>query len=166
MTRRLLATTATEAETLALGRRLAARLAPDGTLLLSGDLGAGKTVLARGVAAGLGIPPDEVQSPTYTLVREHRAPGGGRFVHLDLYRLDPEEVADLGLDEVLAAPGVKVVEWAERLGFAPAGAIALVLERSAGGREIWEVEPGAAAESRSREESPTESRDSEEEIIR
>jgi tRNA threonylcarbamoyladenosine biosynthesis protein TsaE len=162
LTRRLLATTGSEAETEALGRRLAARLAPDGTLLLSGDLGAGKTVLARGVAAGLGIPPAEVQSPTYTLIREHRAPGGGRFVHLDLYRLNPEEAAELGLDEVLAAPGVKVVEWAERLGFVPPGAVALVLERSAGGRRIREVEPGAPAETRSR----TESRDIEEEIIR
>lgn len=162
MTRRLLATTGSEAETEALGRRLAARLAPDGVLLLSGDLGAGKTVLARGVAAGLGIPPAEVQSPTYTLIREHRAPGGGRFVHLDLYRLDPEEVAELGLDEVLAAPGVKVVEWAERLAFVPPGAVALLLERSAGGRKIREVEPGAPDETRS----PTESRDIEEEIIR
>jgi tRNA threonylcarbamoyladenosine biosynthesis protein TsaE len=108
-------------------------------LLLSGDLGAGKTVLARGVAAGLGVPPEEVQSPTYTLVREHRAPSGQRLVHLDLYRLDPEEVAELGLDEVLAAPGVKVVEWAERLAFAPPGALALELVRGAGGREIWRV---------------------------
>lgn len=139
MTRRLLATTATEAETAALGRRLAARLAPDGVLLLSGDLGAGKTVLARGVAAGLGVPPEEVQSPTYTLVREHRAPSGQRLVHLDLYRLEPEEAAELGLDEVLAAPGVKVVEWAERLAFAPPGALALELVRSAGGRQIWQV---------------------------
>lgn len=139
MTRRLLATTATEAETAALGRRLAARLAPDGVLLLSGDLGAGKTVLTRGVAAGLGVPPEEVQSPTYTLVREHRAPSGQRLVHLDLYRLEPEEAAELGLDEVLAAPGVKVVEWAERLGFAPPGALALELVRSFGGREIWQV---------------------------
>lgn len=143
MTRRLLATTATEADTIALGRRLAARLAPDGVLLLSGDLGAGKTVLARGVAAGLGVPPDEVQSPTYTLVREHRAPSGQRLVHLDLYRLDPEEAAELGLDEVLAAPGVKVVEWAERLAFAPPGALALVLERGAGGRLVWQVDAGS-----------------------
>ena len=143
MTRRLLATTAGEDETIALGRRLAARLAPDGVLLLSGDLGAGKTVLARGVAAGLGVPPDEVQSPTYTLVREHRAPSGQRLVHLDLYRLDPEEAAELGLDEVLAAPGVKVVEWAERLGFAPRGALELELERGAGGRLVWQVDAGS-----------------------
>lgn len=157
MTRRLLATTATEEETLAVGRRLAARLAPDGVLLLSGDLGAGKTVLARGVAAGLGVPPDEVQSPTYTLVREHRAPSGQRLVHLDLYRLESEEAAELGLDEVFAAPGVKVVEWAERLPFAPPGALALELTRSAGGREIWRLEGSSDSE---------EPEDIEEEIVR
>lgn len=147
MSRRLLAATASEADTVALGRRLAARLAPDGVLLLSGDLGAGKTVLARGVAAGLGIPPDEIQSPTYTLIREHRAASGQRLVHLDLYRLEPEEAAELGLEEVLATPGVKVVEWAERLPFAPPAGLALELVRAAGGREVWQLdagEPGAA----------------------
>lgn len=106
--------TASEAETEALGAALAAELAPDGVLLLSGDLGAGKTVLARGIAAGLGIDPREVQSPTFTLIREH-AGERGRLVHVDLYRLEPAEAEALGLDELLAGPGVKVVEWAERL---------------------------------------------------
>lgn len=118
------------------GRALAARLRPDGVLLLTGDLGAGKTVLAQGVAAGLGIDPAEVQSPTYTLIREHQGPRG-RLVHVDLYRLEPEEVHDLGLDELLAGPGVKVVEWAERLPFATPGAFRLALTRHPeGGRQI------------------------------
>jgi tRNA threonylcarbamoyladenosine biosynthesis protein TsaE len=104
------------------------------------------------------VPPAEVQSPTYTLVREHRAADGGRFVHLDLYRLDPEEAAELGLDEVLAAPGVKVVEWAERLAFTPPGAVALLLVRSAAGRQIWEIGPGAEVDN--------ETEDIEEEDIR
>ncbi|HEX2163650.1 MAG TPA: tRNA (adenosine(37)-N6)-threonylcarbamoyltransferase complex ATPase subunit type 1 TsaE [Thermoanaerobaculia bacterium] len=160
--RRLLATTAGEDETVALGRRLAARLVPDGVLLLSGDLGAGKTVLARGVAAGLGLPPDEVQSPTYTLVREHRAPSGQRLVHLDLYRLEPEEAAELGLDETFAAPGVKVVEWAERLVAPPPGALALELVRVPGGREVWEVGGGEEGTAPGR---PIE-HDSEEERVR
>jgi len=103
-----------EAETERLGAALAAELAPDGLLLLSGDLGSGKTVLARGVAGALGIDPRQVLSPTYNLIREHRG-GGGSLVHVDLYRLRPEEAAALGLDELLAGPGVKVVEWAERL---------------------------------------------------
>jgi tRNA threonylcarbamoyladenosine biosynthesis protein TsaE len=102
------------AETERLGAELAAELVPDGVLLLRGELGSGKTVLARGVAGALGIDPRQVLSPTFTLIREHRG-AGGRLVHVDLYRLAPEEAAGLGLDEVLAAPGVKVVEWAERL---------------------------------------------------
>jgi tRNA threonylcarbamoyladenosine biosynthesis protein TsaE len=139
--------THSEAETQALGAALARELAPDGVLLLSGDLGAGKTVLARGVAEGLGIDPGEVQSPTFTLIREHRARdgAGGRLVHVDLYRLAPGEAAALGLEELLAGPGVKVVEWAERLPFPVPGARALRLARVAGGREIVEeksLEPG------------------------
>lgn len=104
------------AETQAIGALLAAELLPDGVLLLEGDLGAGKTVLAQGIAGALGIDPADVQSPTYTLIREHRGPRG-TFLHVDLYRLEPAAVGDLGLDEQLAAPGVKVVEWAERLPF-------------------------------------------------
>ena len=127
-----------EEETRSIGAAFARELAPDGVLLLSGELGSGKTVLARGVAQGLGIAPEEVQSPTFTLIREHRG-SGGRLVHVDLYRLDPEEVPALGLEEMLAGPGVKVVEWAERLPFPVPGAKALRLGRlPEGGREIVE----------------------------
>jgi tRNA threonylcarbamoyladenosine biosynthesis protein TsaE len=117
-----------EAETRAVGAELAAELAPDGVLLLSCDLGAGKTVLARGVGEGLGIDPREVQSPTFTLIREHRGERG-RLVHVDLYRLDSGEAAALGLEELLAGPGVKVVEWAERLPFEVPAALRLTLRR-------------------------------------
>ena len=132
---------ASEEETARIGAVLAGELVPDGVLLLSGDLGSGKTVLARGVAAGLGIAPREVQSPTFTLIREHRGAGGGRLVHVDLYRLDPTETALLGLEELMAGPGVKVVEGAERLPFPVAGALALRLRRlSRARREIEEME--------------------------
>ena len=135
-------TTADEAATEAVGEALAAELAPDGVLLLDGELGSGKTVLARGIARGLGIDPAEVQSPTFILVREHRG-SRGRLVHVDLYRLEEDEVAGLGLDELLAGPGVKVVEWAERLGesgVAGPGALRLALRRTGSGeREIREV---------------------------
>ncbi len=133
--------TRTEAETRTLGRALAAELAPDGILLLSGDLGSGKTVLARGIGEGLGIDSREVQSPTFTLIREHRG-SGGRLVHVDLYRLEPAEAAALGLEELLAGPGVKVVEWAERLPFAVRDALSLRLARIEGDavREIVETE--------------------------
>ena len=132
----LLATTADEAETRRFGASLASRLAPHGVLLLSGDLGAGKTVLTQGLAEGLGIAAGEVQSPTFTLVREHLAPSGARLVHVDLYRLEPDEALDVGIEELLAGPGVKVVEWAERLPFAVPDALHLELVRTAAGRAI------------------------------
>ncbi len=125
-----------EAETQKVGRELGRRLRPDGVLLLSGDLGAGKTVLTRGVAEALGIDPGEVQSPTFTLIREHEG-SGGRLIHLDLYRLEPEEAWDLGLEELFASPGVKVVEWAERLPFEPPGALSLkILRRGPKARDM------------------------------
>lgn len=136
--------TADETGTRAFGRELAAELAPDGVLLLSGDLGTGKTVLTQGLADGLGIDPREVQSPTFTLIREHEGPGG-RLVHVDLYRLEPGETGALGIEELLAGPGIKVVEWAERLPFEVPGAIWLRLSRVPGGgtgREIQRIQTG------------------------
>jgi tRNA threonylcarbamoyladenosine biosynthesis protein TsaE len=137
--------TASVEETRALGLELAGELAPDGVLLLSGDLGTGKTVLTQGVASGLGIDPGEVQSPTFNLIREHRG-SRGALIHVDLYRLEPEQVGGLGLEELLAGPGVKVVEWAERLPFPVPGARALRLTRRSEavgdegeGREIVEL---------------------------
>lgn len=126
-----------EEETWEIGHRLAGELAPDGVLLLSGELGAGKTVLVRGLAAGLGIDSREIQSPTYTLMREHYH-GDRRLLHVDLYRLEPDEVAAAGIDEALAGPGVKAVEWAERLPFAVPGALELTIRRVGGAREIRE----------------------------
>lgn len=140
--------TANVAETRALGAELARELLPSRCLLLYGDLGAGKTVLAQGVAQGLGFDPREVQSPTFALLREHELPAGpggpgmgARLAHIDLYRLQPAEAAACGFEEVLLGPGVKVVEWAERLPFAVPGALALALrENSDGLREIVELE--------------------------
>jgi tRNA threonylcarbamoyladenosine biosynthesis protein TsaE len=106
--------THSEAETSAVGRNLAASLEAGAVVLLFGDLGAGKTAFVRGMAEGLGVAPGEVSSPTFTLVQEYR---GGRVAlfHVDLYRLDdPREIDELGLDEI-AADGVLVVEWAEKL---------------------------------------------------
>ncbi|HEX5760210.1 MAG TPA: tRNA (adenosine(37)-N6)-threonylcarbamoyltransferase complex ATPase subunit type 1 TsaE [Thermoanaerobaculia bacterium] len=124
--------TRAEEETRQVGEALAAELAPDGALLLEGELGSGKTVLAQGVARGLGIDAREVASPTFTLVREHAGRGGARLVHVDLYRLEPAEAAALGLEELLAGPGVKVVEWPERLPWPVPGARRLRLARGEG----------------------------------
>ncbi|MEO8196439.1 MAG: tRNA (adenosine(37)-N6)-threonylcarbamoyltransferase complex ATPase subunit type 1 TsaE [Thermoanaerobaculia bacterium] len=137
--------TASAAETRAVGTELARELRPARCLLLYGDLGAGKTVLAQGVALGLGLDPNEVQSPTFALLRELELPESagteGRLAHLDLYRLLPEEAAACGFEEVLLGPGVKIVEWAERLPFSVPGALALTLrEKSDGRREIAELE--------------------------
>lgn len=102
------------AETIAFGRQLAATLQPGDVLALTGDLGAGKTCLVKGIAAGLGIPHD-VTSPTFTLIHEYN---GGRcpLAHIDLYRLAtlPAAVA-IGIEDYLGGSGVTVIEWAERI---------------------------------------------------
>ena len=132
--------TASEAETRQLGGALGDELAPNGTLLVSGELGAGKTVLAQGVAAAVGVPARQVQSPSFILVREHEG-SAGRFVHIDLYRLEPEEPVALGLEEILAGEGVKVVEWAGRVPPAPESAMHLLIRIGGDGieREIMET---------------------------
>ncbi len=128
-----------ESETRTIGSELASTLAPDGVLLLWGGLGSGKTVLAQGLAQGLGFERRKIQSPTYTLIHEYEQ-SGTRFVHADLYRLEPEQVATLGFEEVLAGPGVKVVEWADRLPFPVAGALRLRISVGVSGeRRIEEI---------------------------
>ncbi len=117
-----------EAATLALGEYLGRRAGPGDAILLEGELGAGKTVLAKGVARGLGLDPDAITSPTFTLVGEHAA--RLTMYHVDLYRLtgDSDFEAE-GVLDVLGADGLAVVEWAERLGAArPAGALTVRLE--------------------------------------
>ncbi len=110
--------TRSESETLEAARALGRRLAPGTTVLLFGDLGAGKTVFVRGLAEGLGLDPEAVTSPTFTIVQEYR--GDGRTLqHVDLYRLTPAEVADLGLEDLTGPTTVMAIEWAERLPFPP-----------------------------------------------
>jgi tRNA threonylcarbamoyladenosine biosynthesis protein TsaE len=102
-------------DTQALGRRLGEDLEPGRIVLLYGDLGVGKTAFVRGLAEGLGADPDEVSSPTFTIVQEYR--GRLPLYHADLYRLQAgPETEDLGLEELVAADGVLAIEWAERFG--------------------------------------------------
>jgi len=117
--------TRSEAETLDLARAVAARLGPGSVLLLRGDLGAGKTAFVRGLAEGLGVPDDQVSSPTFTLVQSYR--GRLPLLHADLYRISTAEVEDLGLDEV-GEEGVLAIEWAEKLSRPVPGAISILLE--------------------------------------
>jgi len=102
-----------EDETIELGRRIAARLPKRAVVLLIGNLGAGKTTLAKGIINGLGAAqPEDVTSPTFTLIHEY---GEGRVYHIDLYRLDrAEQVATLGLDEIFDRETVVLIEWGER----------------------------------------------------
>jgi tRNA threonylcarbamoyladenosine biosynthesis protein TsaE len=105
--------TRSEEETIALGRQLAAELV-DGVVLLIGNLGAGKTTLAKGIVEGRnGTPADEVSSPTFTLIHQYgnKAP----VYHIDLYRLDEaREVEGLGLDDLFRSGSLILLEWAER----------------------------------------------------
>ena len=99
--------------TLALGRRLAAHLQAGDVVALHGDLGAGKTHLAKGIAAGLGVDPAVVTSPTFTIVQEYAT--DPPLVHLDLYRVESVRDLDgLGLDELFGGEAVVLVEWPER----------------------------------------------------
>jgi tRNA threonylcarbamoyladenosine biosynthesis protein TsaE len=108
-------------ETFTFAKRIGEQLQGGEVFLLKGELGAGKTVFAKGVAAGLGINPAEVTSPSFTLVNAHE--GRLRFYHIDLYRLDAGSQSALGLEEILDDDkAVTVIEWAERLRVVPAGA--------------------------------------------
>jgi len=101
-------------ETLSLGARIGSLLRAGDVVSLSGDLGAGKTVFAKGVATALGVHEDVV-SPTFTLVREYVA--SIPLVHIDVYRLDRfQELHDLGFDELVSGSSVTIVEWGDRIG--------------------------------------------------
>jgi tRNA threonylcarbamoyladenosine biosynthesis protein TsaE len=104
--------THSEEETIALGETLALELPPKIVVLLIGNLGAGKTTIAKGIVKGLGAAlPDEVSSPTFTLIHEY----GPGVYHVDLYRLNrAEQVATIGLDEIFERRAVVLVEWGER----------------------------------------------------
>jgi tRNA threonylcarbamoyladenosine biosynthesis protein TsaE len=130
--------TSSEAETTTVGRELAAGLSAGSVILLVGDLGAGKTAFVRGLAEGLGIPAEDVSSPTFTIMQEYR---GGRLplYHVDLYRLDdPREIEDLGLDEI-ADGAVLAIEWAEKLRDVQNGAIGVRITHGDGDVRAVEI---------------------------
>jgi len=104
--------TNSEEETIALGEQLAAELSPPCLVLLIGNLGAGKTTIAKGIVKGLGAAqPEDVSSPTFTLIHEYSP----TVYHVDLYRLEhSRELATLGLHELLERKAVVLMEWGER----------------------------------------------------
>ena len=128
--------THSEEETIELGRQIARELPRRAVVLLIGNLGAGKTTLAKGIVSGLGAAmADEVTSPTFTLIHEY---GAGSVYHVDLYRLDtPAQVATLGLEEILDREAVVLVEWGERFpDLWPRERIEIRLRAVEGGRVI------------------------------
>jgi len=106
-------------ETVELGRQLAHRLRPPVLVLLSGELGSGKTTLTKGIVSGLGAAREEdVTSPTFTLVHVFRNQSKAKIYHVDLYRVDDSHALEsLALEDALAEPGIVIIEWAERFTF-------------------------------------------------
>jgi tRNA threonylcarbamoyladenosine biosynthesis protein TsaE len=124
-------TTHSPEETIALGRELAAELAPPKVVLLRGDLGAGKTTLVKGIAAGFSAAaPEDVTSPTFTLIHEYRGPRASLF-HIDLYRIDTQrELETLGLDDLISENSVLLIEWGEKFArFVKERDVEIALER-------------------------------------
>ena len=105
-----------ESETIEAGRAIARTLAPDAVVHLVGDLGAGKTFLARAIAAELGADPREVASPSFAIIHEYPRAGAPPITHIDGYRLSENrrEWLEIGIPEILAGPGVKLIEWPKR----------------------------------------------------
>jgi tRNA threonylcarbamoyladenosine biosynthesis protein TsaE len=108
-------TTHSAEETIAFGRTLAETLAPPKLVVLRGELGAGKTTLIKGIAAGFRAAAEEdVTSPTFTLVHEYRGPGATLY-HIDLYRIDtPRQLETIGLDDLTADNSILLIEWGEK----------------------------------------------------
>jgi tRNA threonylcarbamoyladenosine biosynthesis protein TsaE len=102
-------------QTIALGRQLAARLQPPKVVLLTGDLGAGKTTIIKGIAEGLqAASQEDVSSPTFTLVHEYHGPQADIY-HIDLYRVDtPRQLETLGIDDLVSDRSLILLEWGEK----------------------------------------------------
>jgi tRNA threonylcarbamoyladenosine biosynthesis protein TsaE len=134
--------TADEEETAAAGERLARDLHPGDVVLLFGDLGAGKTAFVRGMARGVGANPDEVSSPTFTLIQEYDG-GPAPLFHVDLYRLEPAEVEDLGLEDLVAGRGIVAIEWADRWNGRPDDVVEVRIAHLDENRRDIQIRPSA-----------------------
>lgn len=141
-------TTRSEEETAAAGKRLGATLRGGDVVILSGPLGAGKTVFVRGLAVGLGLDPHAVHSPSFAMVTEYRHDAAQRsLVHVDLYRIDnPRETEELGLADCLDGDRVMAVEWGEKLpARLRAGAIEVSIEDAGGDARVLTIRGARSA---------------------
>ncbi|MGA7614677.1 MAG: tRNA (adenosine(37)-N6)-threonylcarbamoyltransferase complex ATPase subunit type 1 TsaE [Thermoanaerobaculia bacterium] len=129
-----------EDETMAAGREIAPLLPPDAVVHLVGDLGAGKTTLARAIATALGANPLEVSSPSFAIIHEYPLPDGPSIIHIDGYRLSGQlhEWEEIGIPEILRGEGIKLIEW-PRHGFEAFGRHNVTIEIRMGGDESREI---------------------------
>lgn len=137
-------TTRSREETEALGERIGRTARAGDVIALWGELGAGKTVLARGIARGLGVDASEVTSPTFITMHEHwdgRVP----FFHLDLYRIAPDDARSTGWEEVVGGAGVTAIEWPDRVEpDLPADRLDVRIEHGEGDERRIRLEPTGA----------------------
>ena len=134
--------TASEAETAAIGRDVASQLGADSVVLLTGQLGAGKTAFVRGLAEGLGIPPDDVRSPSFPILIPYE---NGRLplYHIDLFRLPAGDIDSLSLREYIFGTGVCAIEWPEQLDEQLGDHLEIRFEFVPGGRRLLAVAHGS-----------------------
>ena len=123
-------------ETLRIGKEFGSLLSPDSIVCVFGELGAGKTTFIRGIAEGIGIDPSQVSSPTFVYLNIYE--GKTPFYHFDLYRLSGvDPFLSMGFDEILFSPGIKCIEWSERIAqIIPKEAIKVTLSHKDEGRQI------------------------------
>ena len=133
--------TRSEEDTATAGEQLARTLRAGDVVLLYGELGAGKTAFVRGMARGLGADPDEVSSPTFTIVQQY-AGAGPTLYHVDLYRLEPDEIDDLGLDDLVSGDGIVAIEWADRWRARPHDVVEVTLAEVGDNERSIAIRPG------------------------
>ncbi len=132
--------TSSEEETIALGERIAKKLKTGDLVALSGDLGAGKTTLVKGIAKGLGVKDyRHVNSPSFVIVKEYK--GKIPLFHFDIYRLDKlKEIEDIGYEDYLGRRGVVVIEWANKMGrILPRGHLEISLKMKSHNQRIINI---------------------------
>ncbi len=147
--------TRSERETRRAGEQLGGTLRAGDTVLLHGELGMGKTVFVRGIAVALGVPEEEIRSPTFTLVNPHH--GRLPLYHVDLYRIEkPEDLDELGLEEIVGGDGVALIEWGDRIGpYRPARRVEVTILDGGGSRREIRIDDRRDRKRGSGRERPT-----------